>query len=90
MKADNFIDFLMKQEQEKENRPKMMPETVSYYDHDSSRLPDRIRVSFTDGSTAIYDLRVEQPAPQVIESIRIIRKMKQGYVNKPERRRGRR
>ena len=87
MKADNFIDFLMEREKEKEKRPKMLPENVSYYDHEFSRLPDRIRVSFEDGSTAIYELRVEQPAPVIIENIKIIRKWKQGYVNQPMRRR---
>jgi len=28
-----------------------------------TEYPDSIRVSFTDGSTQIYDLRVRQPAP---------------------------
>ena len=78
-------------ERTKGERPKMMPESVSYYDRDSSRLPDRIRASFEDGSSAVYIRRVEQPAPVILENIRIIRKWRQGYVNQPEiRRRGRR
>ena len=71
-------------------RPEMLPEKVSYYDTEYSRIPDRIRVSFEDGTTAVYDLRMTQPAPVILENIRIIRKWKQGYVNRPERtRRGR-
>ena len=70
-------------------RPAMLPEVVSYYDHDFSIFPDSIRVSFEDGSTAVYDVRMTQPAPIIMENIRIIRKWKQGYVNKPARRRAR-
>ena len=61
---------------------------VFCYDQDEfSRHPGRVRLMFRDGSTAIYDLHVDQPAPQIMENIRIIRKMKQGYVNQPMRRR---
>lgn len=68
-------------------RPEMMEKPLPVYAYETSIYPDQIRVSFRDGSTAVYDLRVEQPAPQIVESIRIIRKWKQGYVNKPMRRR---
>ena len=68
---------------------KPMPRVVPYYLHDDSEYPEQLRASFEDGSTAIYDLRVEQPAPVILENIKIIRRMKQGYVNKPLRRRGR-
>lgn len=68
-------------------RPEMLPEAVPYYDHDWSVHPDAIRVSFSDGSTAIYDIRVEQPHPIILENVRIIRRMN-GYVNQPARRRG--
>ena len=68
-------------------RPKPLAEVVPYYDHDFSKHPDHIRVSFADGSTAVYDLRTDQPHPIIVENIRIIRKWKQGYVNRPERRR---
>lgn len=61
----------------------------SYHLDDFSRHPEKVRLSFSDGSTAVYDLRVEQPAPVILENIKIIRRMKQGYVNKPLRRRGR-
>lgn len=68
-------------------RPKMLDKAMPTYEHDFSQYPEQIRVSFSDGHTAVYDLRVEQPAPVIIENIRIIRKWKQGYVNRPERRR---
>lgn len=68
-------------------RPEIFPEVVPYYEHEASHHPDAIRVSFGDGSTAIYDLRVEQPAPVILENIRIIRRMKAGYP--PRRRRER-
>ena len=62
---------------------------LSYHNDEYSRHPEKVRLNFNDGSTAIYDLRVEQPAPVILENIKIIRRMKQGYVNKPLRRRGR-
>ena len=68
-------------------RPEMLPGTVGYYDYDISKYPDRIRVSFTDGSTAVYALETEQPHPAVVKSIEIIRKWNNGYNNQPMRRR---
>jgi len=75
-----------KAKQKKRERPAMLGKPLPKYERESSRIPDQIRVSFSDGSTAIYDLRVDQPAP-FVESIKIIRKWKQGYVNQPARRR---
>lgn len=68
-------------------RPEMLPEAVPFYDHEWSAHPDSVRISFSDGSTAIYDIRVEQPHPIILENVRIIRRMN-GYVNQPARRRG--
>ena len=75
------------QEAQERWRPEMLPEAVPHYEHDFSVHPDSVRISFSDGSTAVYDLRVEQPHPVILENIRIIRRMKQGYVNQPARRR---
>lgn len=62
------------------NRPKPLPVPVYIYDRENSRIPDRLRVSFEDGSTAVYDLQVEQPHPLLVENIRILRKWKmEGY-----------
>ena len=69
-------------------RPNMLPRMVPIYDHESSGHPDSIRVSFEDGTTAVYELRTEMPAPVIIENIRIIRKWNTGY--QAPKRRGRR
>ena len=71
------------------SRPKILPEVVPYYEHDDSLYPEQIRVSFGNSKTIVYEIRVDQPAPVILENIKIIRRMKQGYVNKPLRRRGR-
>lgn len=70
-------------------RPRLLDKVVPKYDTDGSRYPETIRASFTDGRTVVYEIRTEQPAPMIVENIRIIRKWKQGYVNQPERRRRR-
>ena len=71
------------------DRPTILPKPLPVYEHNFSEYPEMIRVSFSDGSTAVYELRVEQPAPVIIENIKIIRKWKTGYVNQPEIRRRR-
>ena len=47
----------------------MMPEAAKYYDTEESRIPDRIRVSFSDGKTAVYARVIEQPAPVVFQKV---------------------
>ena len=79
--ADTFLDDVGLK------RPEMLAGVVGYYDRDASVYPDRVRVSFMDGSTQIYELRTDQPHPVIMGNIRIIRKWKQGYVNQPRRRR---
>ena len=86
---ETFMEFLIRKGKEEEKRPKMMPNPAPHYERDISKYPDSIRVSFKDGHTEIYDRRIEQPAPVIVENIKIIRKWKQGYVNKPMRRRNR-
>lgn len=67
-------------------RPEMLPQMVPIYDHESTRHPDSIRVSFTDGTTEVYDIRRVQPHPLTIKSIETIRKWNNGYINQPMRR----
>ena len=74
---------------QKPGRPALMKLAAPIYEHECSKYPDMIRVSFIDGHTAVYELRTEQPHPVIIENIKIIRKWKQGYVNQPETRRRR-
>ncbi len=69
-----------------DEKPKPLPNPIMLYDHELKH-PYSMRVSFEDGSTAIYDLRIELPHPIIERNCEIIRKWKQGYVNKPARRR---
>lgn len=69
------------------NRPTILPKPAPVYEHEYSEIPERIRVSFSDGRTAVYELRTDQPHPVIIENIKIIRKWQNGYVNQPQRRR---
>ena len=87
MTGDGFMEFLAEKERNKGIRPELLPGTIGYYDYDISKYPDRIRVSFADGKTLVYELRTEQPHPVIVENVKIIRKWKTGYVNQPMRRR---
>ena len=71
---------------EKPKRLEPLPEVVQIWEHGFDGYPDAVRVSFPDGSTAVYDIRREQPHPIIVENINIIRKWK-GYNNQPMRRR---
>ena len=86
-KQENNWDAMIDRILVEHNRPTILPKPMPMYERDSSEYPELIRVSFSDGSTAVYQLRIEQPAPVIVENIKIIRKWKQGYVNQPERRR---
>ena len=72
-----------------DSRPEMLSHAVPHYERSNSRIPEKIRVSFSDGSTAVYTLQTEQADTLITENIRIIRKWKQEYVNRPARRRRR-
>ena len=83
----NVTEWTGRRRMETPERPEMMDKAVPIYEHNISKHPDRIRVSFKDGSTAVYVLETEQPHPAVVESIEIIRKWNNGYNNQPMRRR---
>ena len=59
-------------------RPAPLPKPATYYDKPESKYPDRVRVSFMDGHTEVYDRRVNQTQQQLI------------YINVPYPRRRRR
>ena len=80
-KGENRIEIEIKK------RPEMLPRPFPIYERTDSEIPERIRISFTNGTSAIYDLHTDQPAPVIVENVRIIRKWKQGYINQPMRRR---
>lgn len=87
MKAakDIQIRIMATEKAEEPKRPGVLEKIVPIYEHEFSRVPDRIRVSFSDGSTAVYNLHTDMPEPIILENIQIIRKWKRGYP--PRRRR---
>lgn len=67
-----------------------LPEMVPIYEHEHDGHPDALRVSFEDGSTAVYEIRRDQPHPMTIKSIEIIRKWNTGIMpEEPKKRRWR-
>ena len=76
-----------------ERRPGILPKPVPVYERTDSEIPERVRISFTNGTSAIYDLHTDQPHPLVLKNIEIMKETKknitQGYVNNPMRRRRR-
>jgi hypothetical protein len=60
------------------NRPKMLPEPLTLYPM-KGKYPDILRVSFEDGTTRVYDLRITQPHPIVRKNIELIRRICVGY-----------
>ena len=69
-------------------RPEMLAEVLPYYESDISVYPEKVRVSFKDGRTIIYDTTMIQPHELIQENIRIIRKIQQ-QMEDWKRRRGR-
>jgi len=67
-------------------RPEMLPEPLPIYEHTFSKIPERVRISFDNGTSAVYDLHTEQPAPIIMENITIIRRMTGYEAPKPRRR----
>lgn len=66
-------------------RAKMLEKPVQIYDWEESEYPDRLKVSFDNGRTVLYERRIVQPAPQIAEANEIIRKWKR--QDNPKRRR---
>ena len=60
-------------------RPRPLPDASYEYSDISSRVPDTIRVPFEDGTTAVYTLKNDQPAPILYRNIEIIQSW-QGYT----------
>ena len=93
MNINEMLDRVLEDIEIGKSRPEILGKVVPIYEHDYSVLPEKIRVLFKDGRTMVYDIHieqpVEQPAPIIVQNIKLIRKMKQGYVNQPARRRRR-
>lgn len=89
MTMDDMLDRILEDIEIGKQRPEILGKVVPIYEHDYSVLPEKIRVLFKDGRTMIYDIHTDQPAPVIVQNIKMIRRMKQGYVNQPARRRKR-
>ena len=87
MTARTALERVLEDMESGKQRPEILGKVVPIYDHDYSVLPDRIRVLFSDGRTMVYDIHTDLPHPVIVQNIKLIRKMKQGYVNQPRRRR---
>lgn len=53
-------------------RPEALPKVVTTYRGKHSRYPEQVRVSFKDGNTFVFEMRVEQPAPVIAEKVEVI------------------
>jgi len=62
-RVDRNLDRLFRSNQTRVERPVVLDRPGKYYETNFSRIPERLRVSFSDGTTAIYQLAVELPAP---------------------------
>ena len=83
---NNALDRALEDIEIGKQRPEVLGKVVPIYEHDYSVLPEKIRVLFKDGRTMIYDIHIDQPAPVIIENIKIIRRMTGYEAPKPRRR----
>lgn len=83
---NNALDRALEDIEIGKQRPEVLGKVVPIYEHDYSVLPEKIRVLFKDGRTMIYDIHIDQPAPVIIENIKIIRRMEGYEAPKPRRR----
>ena len=59
---------------------KVLDKPACYYDGKHSKIPERIRISFSDGTTAMYDLHIDQPEPLFFrETIEVRENIQIGY-----------
>ena len=63
-------------EQEKPIRIIPTPQVTGYWHHDFSDYPDEVKVKMADGKSVTYVRQIEQPHPQCLKSIELIRIMK--------------
>ena len=53
-----------------------LPKVHGEWEHDDSRYPETIKVSFSDGKVVTYRIDVRQPHPCFLETMELIGKMK--------------
>lgn len=65
------------------------PQVTGYWHHDWSDYPDEIKVKMANGENIVYVRKIDQPHPQVVKSIELIKIMKKnaygGYKAKHEK-----
>lgn len=59
---------------ERNKRPDMLPKPAAHYEGSHSRIPEAVRISFTDGTSAIYQLKSQETQRLVMTCIDTIRK----------------
>lgn len=59
---------------DRQRRPGVLPNPAVHYEREGSRIPEAVRISFTDGTTAVYHLRTPETKRVVMTCISIIRK----------------
>lgn len=68
------------------SRPEIIGKPALYYDGEDSRIPGEVRLSFSDGTTEVYQHKPSMPAPLIMRNIEIMQGWR-GYT--PPERRGR-
>ena len=61
-RSDRHLERVFRNGQHIE-RPAVLDRPGRYYESSLSRIPERVRLSFSDGTTAVYQLMIELPAP---------------------------
>ena len=61
-RSDRHLERVFRNGQHIE-RPAVLDRPGRYYESSLSRIPEKVRISFSDGTTAVYRLEVELPEP---------------------------
>ena len=83
------LEALFEAEKKRTGRPEILDGPLPIYEHDWSVIPEKVRICFADGHTAVYALQTDLPHPLVMKNIEIMKETKKkiGYINQPQRRR---
>lgn len=64
-RADRNLERFFRSQQAQVERPAVLDRPGRYYETCLSRIPEKVRLSFSDGTTAVYRLEVELPEPMM-------------------------
>lgn len=62
-RVDRNLEKFFRSNQPQVDRPTVLDRPGRYYETSLSRIPEKVRLSFSDGTTAVYRLEVELPEP---------------------------